>query len=50
MKIIHNVPFNFHPVFIPFNQLLGAILDFGLRIEKNENELYFTNEITNNKT
>ena len=32
MKITHNVAFNFHPIFIPFNQLFGVILDFGTRI------------------
>jgi len=29
MKITHNVALNFHPIFIPLNQLFGAILDFG---------------------
>jgi len=33
MKITHNVTLNFHPIFIPFNQLFGTILDFGLRPE-----------------
>ena len=25
LKIVHNVALNFHPAFIPLNQLLGAI-------------------------
>ena len=29
MKITHNVALTFHPIFIPLNQFLGAILDFG---------------------
>ena len=29
---MHNVALNFHPVFIPFNQLLGAIWDCGFWI------------------
>ncbi len=28
MKITHNVTLNFHPIFIPLNQLFEAILDF----------------------
>jgi len=32
MKIKHYVALSFHPIFIPLNQLFGAILDFGLRI------------------
>jgi hypothetical protein len=32
MKITHNVAFNFHPIFIPLNQLFGGILDFGFWI------------------
>jgi hypothetical protein len=28
MRITHNVALNFHPIFIPLNQLFGAILDF----------------------
>jgi len=28
MKITHNAAFSFHPIFIPLNQLFGAILDF----------------------
>jgi len=31
MKIVHNVALNFHPIFIPFNQLFVPILDFGIR-------------------
>jgi hypothetical protein len=31
MKITHNVAFNFHPIFIPFDQLFGAILDLNGR-------------------
>jgi hypothetical protein len=29
---MHNAALNFHTVFIPLNQLLGAILDFGFWI------------------
>ena len=29
MKIKHYVALSFHPIFIPLNQLFGAILDFG---------------------
>jgi hypothetical protein len=29
MKIVHNAALNFHPIFIPFNQLFVPILDFG---------------------
>jgi hypothetical protein len=29
MKITRNVALNFYPIFIPLNQLFGAILDFG---------------------
>jgi hypothetical protein len=32
MKIAHNVALNFHPIFIPLNQLVGEILDLGLWI------------------
>jgi hypothetical protein len=32
MKITHSVALNFNPIFIPFIQLFGSILDFGLRI------------------
>jgi hypothetical protein len=32
MKITHNVALNIHPMFIPLNQILVAILDFGLWI------------------
>jgi hypothetical protein len=32
MKIKHNVALSFHPIFIPLNQLFGAILDFGFWI------------------
>ena len=32
MKIRHNIGLNFHPIFIQLYLLLGAILDFGLRI------------------
>jgi len=32
MKIMHNVVLHFHPIFIPFNQLFGPILDFGFWI------------------
>jgi hypothetical protein len=29
MEITHNVDLIFHPIFIPLNQLVGVILDFG---------------------
>jgi hypothetical protein len=33
MRITHNVALNFHPIFIPLNQLFGAILDFeGIKV------------------
>ena len=32
MKITHDAALNFYPIFIPLNQLVGTILDFGLRI------------------
>jgi hypothetical protein len=32
VKITHDVALAFHPIFIPFNQLFGAILDFGFWI------------------
>ena len=32
MKITHDVALNFHAIFIPLNQLFGAILHFGFWI------------------
>jgi hypothetical protein len=32
MKITHDMALSFHPIFIPLNQLFGAILDFGFWI------------------
>ena len=32
MKITHKVALNFHLIFIPLNQIIEAILDFGFRI------------------
>jgi hypothetical protein len=32
VKITYHMTLNFQPLFIPLNQLTGAILDFGLRI------------------
>jgi len=32
MKITYNPALNLHPIFIPLNQLFGAILDFGFWI------------------
>jgi len=32
MGITHNITPYFHPIFIPLNQLFGAILDFGFSI------------------
>jgi hypothetical protein len=32
MIIAHNVALSFHPNFIPLNQFVGAILDFGFWI------------------
>ena len=29
MEITHNVDLIFYPIFIPLNQLVGVILDFG---------------------
>jgi len=32
MKITHDAAFNFHPTFIPLNQLFWAVLDLGFWI------------------
>jgi hypothetical protein len=32
VKITYHMTLNFQPLFIPLNQLAGAILDFGLRM------------------